>query len=133
MSLRPDTRDNAAAAAATLALDYGCSLPYAKRALWEMVLRYLQPYGMVGDVVQAEVTPAHVDVCYLDLRAEWDQNPPPRVVAALPPNPSPPCPCRFCVAQIRWADLNGKRHPFNLDGSSHFDTCTSPRRSRRAA
>ena len=28
-----------------------------------------------------------------------------------------------CGAQIRWGTMFGKRHPFNLDGTSHFDTC----------
>lgn len=28
-----------------------------------------------------------------------------------------------CGAEIRWGTMFGKRHPFNLDGSSHFDTC----------
>lgn len=28
-----------------------------------------------------------------------------------------------CGQEIEWGQLFGKRHPFNLDGTSHFDTC----------
>lgn len=28
-----------------------------------------------------------------------------------------------CGQEIRWGQMFGKRHPFNLDGTSHFDTC----------
>ena len=124
MSLRPDTRDSLTAAAQTLATDFGCALPHAKKALWVAVLRYLQPFGMVGDVLQSEVTPAQVDVCYLDLRSEWDTNPPPRILPEPPTDISAPRPCRSCRVQIRWARRGGKPHPYNLDGvTSHFATC----------
>lgn len=31
--------------------------------------------------------------------------------------------CKFCGTHIEWGQLFGKRHPFNLDGISHMDTC----------
>lgn len=31
--------------------------------------------------------------------------------------------CRGCGERIRWGRLGGKAHPYNLDGTSHFDTC----------
>jgi len=31
--------------------------------------------------------------------------------------------CKFCGSQIEWGKLFDKRHPFNLDGISHMDTC----------
>lgn len=33
--------------------------------------------------------------------------------------------CRSCHAEILWAthDVTGRRHPFDLDGTSHFATC----------
>ena len=31
--------------------------------------------------------------------------------------------CKFCGTRIEWGKLFNKRHPFNLDGISHMDTC----------
>ena len=31
--------------------------------------------------------------------------------------------CRGCQRTIEWGELFGKRHPFNLDGTSHFESC----------
>ena len=31
--------------------------------------------------------------------------------------------CKGCGDPIRWGKLFGKPHPFNRDGSSHFDSC----------
>lgn len=31
--------------------------------------------------------------------------------------------CKFCGTRIEWGKLFDKRHPFNLDGISHMDTC----------
>lgn len=31
--------------------------------------------------------------------------------------------CRSCGARITWGELNGKPHPFDDDGTSHFATC----------
>lgn len=31
--------------------------------------------------------------------------------------------CKYCKHPIEWDILFGKRHPFNLDGRSHMDTC----------
>ena len=28
-----------------------------------------------------------------------------------------------CGAEIKWGEMFGKRHPFNFDGTSHFDSC----------
>lgn len=135
MSLRPETRDSLTAAAETLAADYGCGLPYAKKALWVAVCRYVQPPGMTGDVLHSSVNPADVDATYLDLRAEWDTSPPPKVLTPEPsPDLSPPARCRSdkCRAQIRWGKLNGRTHPFDLDGvTSHYSTCKDAARFRR--
>ena len=134
MTLRPETRYSLTDAARALAADFGCALPYAKKALWVAVCRYVQPPGMTGDIVHSSINPTDVDMVFLELEGEWRRTPPPiQNPSRFPPNPSPPCPCRFCAVQIRWADLGGKRHPFNLNGTSHLDTCTSPRRTRRAA
>lgn len=31
--------------------------------------------------------------------------------------------CKGCHQRIEWGVMFGKRHPFNADGTSHFDTC----------
>ena len=31
--------------------------------------------------------------------------------------------CRSCGAEITWETIDGKWHPYNLNGTSHFDTC----------
>ena len=31
--------------------------------------------------------------------------------------------CKGCGESIEWGRMFGKRHPFNLDGTSHFDSC----------
>ena len=36
---------------------------------------------------------------------------------------SVPCKGKNCTALIYWGHIFGKKHPFNPDGSSHFDTC----------
>ena len=141
MSLRPETRESAAAAAKTLADDYGCTLRHAKEELWEVVCRYVQPGGLKGDVKHDTINPADIDAAYLDLRAEWDTNPPPKAPPppeAPAPEPSPdlsaPSRCRSdkCRAQIRWGKLNGRTHPFDLDGvTSHYSTCKDAERFRR--
>lgn len=38
--------------------------------------------------------------------------------------------CKSCRAPIRWGRKFGKAHPFNPDGSSHFDTCPHAQRFR---
>ena len=47
MSLKPETRDSLTAAADTLALDYGCTLSHAKKALWVAVCAYVQPLSLI--------------------------------------------------------------------------------------
>ena len=135
MSLRPDTRDSLTAAAQTLADDYGCGLPRARRALWDAVCRYVQPPGMAGDVRHSAISPADVDAAYLDLRADWDLVPPPKAVPSPFPSPdlSAPVRCKSdkCRALIRWGKLNGRTHPFDLDGlTSHYSTCKDADRFR---
>lgn len=39
-------------------------------------------------------------------------------------------PCRGCKQLIGWGKKFGKAHPFNPDGSSHFDTCPAADRFR---
>ena len=36
-----------------------------------------------------------------------------------------------CGQEIRWGRLFGKAHPFNLDGTSHFDSCPEADKFRR--
>lgn len=31
--------------------------------------------------------------------------------------------CRGCNAVIKWGQKDGRSHPYNLDGESHFKTC----------
>lgn len=131
MSLRPETRDSLTAASQTLADDFACGLPHAKKALWVAVCRYVQPFGMTGDVKHDTINPADVDAAYLDLRETWDTDPPPKVLPEPPADLPPPSRCRSCRAQIRWGQRGPKKHPFNLDGvTSHFDTCPDASRWR---
>ena len=134
MSLKPETRESLTAAAQTLADDYGCGLPHAKKALWVAVCAYVQPPGMKGDVLHSAINPADVDAAYLDLRWFWDTQPPPKVLPEPSPDLSAPTRCRSdkCRAQIRWGRLNNKAHPFDLDGvTSHYKTCKDADRFRR--
>lgn len=39
--------------------------------------------------------------------------------------------CRSCAAEILWRDTDDGRRPFDLDGRSHFETCTERRSARR--
>jgi len=130
--LSQPAKDSAAAAAATLALDFGCSLKHAKQTLWETAQRLKQPPGMVGDLPHADFTSADFDVAFLKVAEEWRANPPPRPISDPPPpaDLSAPTQCRSCRAQIRWGQRGPKKHPFNLNGSSHFDTCPDAERWR---
>ena len=38
--------------------------------------------------------------------------------------------CRGCGERIRWGRLGGKAHPYDLDGTSHFDTCVNASKFR---
>lgn len=41
--------------------------------------------------------------------------------------------CRGCHAKIKWGRLEGKPHPYNPDGESHFTTCPKAKEFRRGA
>ncbi len=36
-----------------------------------------------------------------------------------------------CGATLYWAELNGKMHPFDADGKSHFRTCVDANKVRK--
>lgn len=50
---------------------------------------------------------------------------------AIPPG-TPAVGCRACGARIQFVETDkGRRMPVNTDGTSHFATCSDPKRFRK--